>query len=143
MIDRDLLRFGPFNLKHANHLAVSGHAISAEVRRRRDQKDVLLLFARESAIFQQDSAHQRDLGFNQVGSRRLRDVKIGQEADLFPHGREGRKIFLIERRVTQVRHGVSPKRKRWGHYKAKLKLRIMGPASRGIPTRTTAAVLLR
>ena len=133
MIDRNLFRVGPFNLEHANHFAVRGHAIRAQVRRRSDQEDVLFLPSRKSAVFQQDGAHQRNLGFNQIGPRSLRNVKIGQKADLFPHSSERRKIFFVERRDYAGTTCFTPSETVIGIIRQGSKKRVQSSVMRGIP----------
>jgi hypothetical protein len=113
MINRNLLRLRPFDLEHTNHFAVRGHAIGAQVRRRRDQEDVFFLPAREAAVLEQNGAHERNFGFDQVRARCLGDVEIGQKPNLFPHCRERREIFFVEREISQVSH-VSPQAKQLG-----------------------------
>src|SRR5205814_6387595 len=99
-------------------------------RCRRDQEDILFLPAREAAVLEQNRAHERNLGFDQIGPGGLGDVEIWQKSQLLPHSRECGKVFFVEWRIPQVCH-LSPQAKQCQDYRATAKNHVKSGCTSG------------
>src|SRR5712691_5998504 len=82
-------------------------ALSAEIRRGTNQKDMFFLPPRQRAFLNQNGIDELHFSVQEVRTRGLCSKEVGNETVIFLDELKRRKIFFVERVLVEITHSPS------------------------------------